>query len=368
MASIIFIGMDVHTTNFTLCAMNIDGYIFGEAQINPDVKELDKYLKTLSSRQNGDVRFVCGYEAGCLGYSLYHEITALGYECKILAPTTMAKSIDQKYKKNDHLDAIRIAQCLAFGTTSFVYIPTVKDDAVKEYIRMRDAIKANLKTIKQRIISFCTRHGKLYEKTYWTLVHIDWLRKLKFAESIHVDTLEEYLIEYERMTEKIARLDAKIEEYSQLDEYKEKVQKLRCFRGINTHIALSLVVEVGDFNRFRKAENFASYLGLTPGEHSSGNHNVTTGITKAGNTHLRCLLTESAQCCSRATVTKSKKLKEKQQGSDPAIVNYADRANDRLRRKYYRMISKGRSVNVAKTAIARELACFIWGMMTGNVA
>ena len=369
MTSIVFIGMDVHTTNFTLCAYSMNTQeCFAETQINPDVKEFDKYLKALDAGMGGDTHFVCGYEAGCLGYSIYHDITKLGYECKIIAPTTMAKSIDQKQRKNDRRDAKMIAKCLAYGTCSFVYVPTAKDDSVKEYIRMRDDIKASLKQIKQRIIAFCSRHGKLYERGYWTQMHVDWLRNIKFEEPILLETLEEYLLEYERLTEKIEMLDRRIEDIALEDEYREKVMKLRCFKGIETHTALSLVCEVGDFNRFPTADHFASFLGLTPSEHSSGNSTKIGGITKAGNNHLRMLLTESSQCFARSTVTKTKALKKKQEGNIEAVIKYADRANDRLRKKRAKMAFTSHNGNVIKTAIARELACFIWGMMTGNIA
>ena len=367
MTSIINIGMDVHTTNFTLCAYSLEGQQpFAQTQINPNVRELDKYLKTLKRELGGDVVFICGYEAGCFGYSLYHEISGLGYECRIIAPTTMARSIDQKQKKNDRRDAEAIAKCLTFGTCKFVYIPTKKDDSVKEFIRMRDDVRDSLKKIKQRTIALCTRHGKHYPKSYWTQSHIDWIRKLEFDSPLLRDTLEEYLLEYDRLTEKVEYLDKRIEEIAYEDEYREKVMKLRCFRGIETHTALSLVCEVGDFSRFPTAECFASFLGLTPGEYSSGNKINTGGITKAGNTHLRRLLIESAQSFSRAGSVKTKVLKSKQSGNSSSTIAYADRANDRLRRKWARMHYKSHNGNVIKTAIARELACFIWGMMTEN--
>ena len=147
---------------------------------------------------------------------------------------------------------------------------------------------------------------------------------------------------------------------------KENVKKLTCFIGIQTQTALSVIVEVGDFKRFANAQHFASYLGLTPGEDSSGPDQNRLAITKAGNRHLRMLLTEAAQSYSRGQVGyKSKALKQRQEGNPPAVIAYADKANERLRRRYYHLVlGKNKRSNVAKTAIARELACFIWGMMT----
>ena len=111
-------------------------------------------------------------------------------------------------------------------------------------------------------------------------------------------------------------------------------------------------------------------MGLVPGEDSSGEGQTRLGITKAGNSHLRTLLIEAAQSFSRGQVGyKSKALKARQHGCPPTVIAYADKANERLRRRYYKLtLSKGKKMNVAKTAIARELACYIWGMMTENIA
>ena len=130
-----------------------------------------------------------------------------------------------------------------------------------------------------------------------------------------------------------------------------------------------MLTEVGDFKRFASARHFASYIGLTPGENSSGNDQNRLGITKAGNCHVRSLLVEAAQAYTRGKIGyKSKALKARQEGNPPEVIAYADKANERLRRKYYRMILKNnKKPNVAKTAVARELACFMWGMITGNV-
>ena len=134
-------------------------------------------------------------------------------------------------------------------------------------------------------------------------------------------------------------------------------------------MALSLIVETGDFMRFSKGNIYASYLGLAPGEHSSGESTGRLGITKAGNSHLRRLLIEAAEgICKGVIGHKSKALAARQNGNPEDVISYADKANIRLRSKYYRLIRHGKKRNVAVTAIARELACFIWGMMTGNIS
>jgi transposase len=224
--------------------------------------------------------------------------------------------------------------------------------------------------VKQQILAFCLRHDYRYDgNSHWTAAHIKWLRSLQ-PEALYKEIFDEYLLTYITLSDKLERLDKRIEELASQDEYREDVKKLSCFIGVKTHTALSVLVEVGDFNRFATAQQFASYLGLVPGEDSSGDGQTRLGITKAGNRHIRLLLTEAAQCYGRGQVGfKSKELKSRQSGNPAEVIAYADKANERLRRRYYKMVlGKCKKHNVAKTAIARELACFMWGMITDNIA
>jgi transposase len=279
--------------------------------------------------------------------------------------------INNQRVKTDKRDSGNIAKCLAYRTYSAVHVPTKEDNSVKEYIRMRDSQKELLKATKQQILALVLRHGKIYEggKSYWTIKHVNWLNSLDLG-GILQESLNEYLVTYNYLTDKIKRLDRRIEELSVTERYQEKVSKLKCLIGVKTHTALSVVVEIGDFKRFSEAEKLASYLGLVPGEDSSGNKQNRLGITKAGNSHVRRLLVESAQGYTRGQIGhKSDDLKRRQKGNTPQVIAYADKANERLRRKFYRMVLKNNTNrNIAATAIARELACFMWGLMTDNIA
>lgn len=170
------------------------------------------------------------------------------------------------------------------------------------------------------------------------------------------ETLDEYLATYDENEAKIERYDKRIEEISEQENYREKVKRLECFLGIRTHTALSLIVETGDFKRFAKGNVYAAYLGLAPGEHSSSDSVNRTGITKAGNRHLRSLLIESAGgICKGAVGHKSKDLRARQNGNSAEVIAYADKANTRLRSRYYKFIRHGKKRNVAVAATAREL-------------
>ncbi|MBP3359502.1 MAG: IS110 family transposase [Clostridia bacterium] len=367
----VYVGMDVHKESFSLCAFTIEADKACHYQkTEADFRKVLKYLDFLRTVYGENVDFVCGYEAGCLGYTLYHQLISHNVNCVILAPTTMLEQRSRKRVKTDRRDAEIIAKCLAQRNYSPVHVPTLKEEETKEFLRMRDDHKLALKKIKQQILAFCLRHNYRYEgNSHWTENHIKWLKALK-PESLYREILDEYLHTYSVLSDKLERLDERIEELAAQDEYQESVRKLCCFIGVKTHTALSVIVEVGDFNRFATAQQFASYLGLVPGENSSGGEHKKLGITKAGNRHVRKLLVETAQHYGRGNANyKSKTLKARQKGNTARVISYADKANERLKRRYYKMVlGKNKKANVAKTAVARELACFMWGMMTDHIA
>ena len=296
--STVYVGMDVHKENFSLCCYTNEKEKAEYAQkVEGHYSKVLNYLEAMRFHYGNDALFVCGYEAGCLGFTLYRDLTAHNVKCVILAPTTMAVPAG---KKTDKRDAALIARCLAHHDYNEVHVPTEKDEQIKEFIRMRDDHKLALKKVKQQILSFCLRHGIQYDgtKSHWTQTHINWLRSLKL-DGVDQETLDEYLLSYDYLTKKLERIDNRIKELAEDKDYKENVHKLECFLGVKTITALSVIVETGDFKRFAGAPQYAAYLGLVPGEDSSGGDQNRLPITKAGNRHLRMLLVEAAQCYGR---------------------------------------------------------------------
>jgi transposase len=207
------------------------------------------------------------------------------------------------------------------------------------------------------------RKGKTYESDrYRTGKYYKRLSGLKFENRMEQVTFQEYLDEIQRLEDKIARLDKTIAEEADSPRYAESVRKPRAFRGIDYLTALSLVCEIGDYRRFPNAQAFMSYLGLVPSERTSGKKRKQGGITKTGNSHLRRLLTESAWHYARPNQV-SKRLARRRAGTDEQTIRYADKAMKRPREKYTRLLYKGKLKQTAITAVARELAGFIWGVM-----
>ena len=161
---------------------------------------------------------------------------------------------------------------------------------------------------------------------------------------------------------RLASLDKQVESLAERPEYREVVGLLRCFKGIDTLTAITLVMEIFEFGRFGCPRALMSYLGLVPSESSSGDKRRSGAITKTGNKRIRRLLTESAWHYRHFTGV-GKELKRRRQDQPQWAIDIADRAMVRLRRRYWRLLQRGKVPNKVVVAIARELVGFIWAML-----
>lgn len=368
---VLHVGIDTHKDTNSVCCYDAetDEYKY-EHKTKAENANVIKYLRSVE-KQEGDVLFVCGYEAGPTGFSLYRALQKEGISCVVIAPTSLKKSASEKKRKNDRIDAKRLAKSLFTKDYKEVHVASEKEESIKEYCRMRRSTAEKLKTAKQELLAFLLRENKKYGgAAYWTKTHRKWLSEVAFGEKYLNEAFAEYLVSVNTLEERLKRIDKRLEEIAQDEAVSEKVSKLVCFSGIDTLTAVSIASEAGDFSRFACAWHFSNFVGLTVGEDSSGGKEKRLGITKAGNRYLRRLFIEGAKSIKRTNARgeKSKRLIERQKGQDARVVAYADRCRFRLRSKMTRMEMRGKNANVASTAAARELACFVWGMMTGNIA
>ena len=372
MESIIYVGIDVHKDTYSICSYDprTDKYLY-EHKMKAETKNVLKYLESVKKQIGEEIMFVCGYEAGPTGFGLCRDLLKADISCVVMAPTSLKRSCGKKMK-TDKIDAKLLAKDLFTKDYSPVHLSTQKEEAIKEYCRMRREIMTELKTVKQVLLSFLLRQGKKYEDgcNYWTVRHKEWLKKVTFDEPYLQEVFEEYMVSVNTLENRLKTVNARLEEICSDSEVKAKVDRLVCFCGIDNLTAVSIVSEVGDFNRFSKAWHFSNFVGLTIREDSSGLHEKKLGITKAGNCYLRRLFTESAKSIKRSNAKgiKSCRLSKRQEGNSPEVIAYADKCRYRLKKKIIHLESRGKHSNVATTAAARELACFVWGMMTDNIA
>jgi len=372
---VIFIGIDVHKESYSYCSYlpSTQAFLYentSKANNSSAISYIKRVLKEAKKETGEEYKACIGYEAGPTGFGLKRGLEKAGYDCKIMAPTTIAEERGGNRVKTDKNDARKLSKALCWGAYKEVVPLTERQEATRSILRVRNSAMTKLKKAKQQLKSFLLAKGVHYpgKNDTWTGAYIRWLRSFKFDLEDDQYAFEYYVSEVFQYIQKVEELDKKIEEISNRNEYKETVSRLRCFAGIDTHTALSSLVEIGDYQRFKKAKSFSAFLGLCPGEHSSGEKVVITGITKAGNSVMRKLLVESANSIARSNVyAKSKRLKARQSGMSQDVIAYADMGSKRIKNKMIKLKAHGKNNNVAKAACARELACFIWGMVTDNI-
>lgn len=364
MNSVFYVGMDVHKETISLAVFEGNKPIpYSETKIKNGPTQVSKYFNNL--KQKNSMIISC-YEAGPTGFTLYRQLEKMDITCYVVAPSLLPQKPGDRIK-TDRKDALLLAKALRNQEITPIHIPLPSDEAARDYLRMYDDIKGELKRHKQHLMHFLLRIGKIYPgKTAWTRDHFRWLASLNFDQKLHKSTFEEYHTAVCESEEKVKRILDMIEEIASTKEYAEKVSHLRCFKGVATITALSFIVEIGDFRRFPSAKGFMSYMGLVPSEYSSGGSRKVGSITKAGNKRLRRLLIEAGWHYRMYRPTK--KMMEKRKNQKPEIVAYANKAGKRLNRKYTRMTFRGIRPQITVTAVARELSGFIWGMMVGQTA
>jgi transposase len=327
---------------------------------------LEKVRKFFYSLQKKGTVFAA-YEAGSMGFELERFLCGMTIQCVVAVPSKIAKKPGDRVK-TDRRDALQIARLLRSGDLEAVHVPTREDEAVRDFLRARADLKLDHTRTKHRLSKFLLRHGHIYSGTLWTHRHLQWIKGIRFSLPMLHETLQGYLTLLLTQKEKLDSLDGRIEELATSERYAEAVGKLRCLKGIDYLTALSLVCEVGDFRRFQRAEQFMSFLGIVPSEHSSGASRRQGAITKAGNVHLRKLLVESSWHY-RYHSGPSAALLRRREGQAAEVLAYADRALTRLQKKFGRLVNgKSKRTQVAVTAVARELAGFVWGLMVGKTA
>jgi transposase len=329
---------------------------FGEIDNTPAATE--KLVRKLAAKYS---RLTFCYEAGPTGYGLYRQIKTLGHDCVVAAPSLIPKKPGERVKTNRR-DALNLAKLLRAGELTAVWVPDERHEAMRDLVRARAAAVDDLKSKRQQILSQLLRLGRYYPgKKTWTRAHMIWLVSQKLAHREQRIALEEMLLAARQAVERVARLDQAIVAAVPDWSLAKVVTALMALRGLDLVAATIFLAEIGDLSRFASARELMAYLGLVPSEHSTGEQVNRGGITKAGNHRARRILVECSWSYRHPPRVGKKKL-DKVAAAPREVQDIAWKAQTRLTTRYRALTRRGKRPTVVVTAIARELAGFIWAV------
>jgi transposase len=355
-----FIGLDVSKENIAVAVAD-EGR--GEPRFIGMFPHTVEAVRSLVHRLASDgVELEFCYEAGPTGYGLYRLLRAMDMQCTVVAPSLIPVRQGDRVK-TDKRDALRLAQLFRAGELVAVFVPNEENESLRDLVRAREDAVEDRTRARHRISKFLLRHNRRPETKLraWGAMYRRWLDGLKWTDRREQVVFQEYLHHLDEIEGRLKRLEAAIHLEATESERAPVIQALQTLKGVAEVIATSLVAEVGEFRRFRNPKQLMAYAGLVPSEYSSGVSRKQGRITKSGNSHLRRVLGEAAWCYRHKPAIKGK-IRKRQEGQSPKIQDIAWRAQDRLHRKYMKMISRGKHHNVAVTSVARELLGFVWAI------
>lgn len=353
-----YLGLDVHKESI---AVSIAPQNTTEVRrygiINGTLDAVDKLLKKLSSH-SVELRVV--YEAGPCGFVICRHLRSRGIHCDVISPSLIPKKASDRVK-TDRRDADQLARLYRAGELTAIHVPDQEDEALRDLIRARLAAVEDLRKARHRLKGFLLRLGFRYTaKSSWNDAHKRYLSKLVMPQAPQQIAFQEYIHAIDDASDRLDRLTTAVLAALAGWKWEPVVRALMSLRGVQELTAMTLVAEVGDFSRFEDPRSLMHFFGLTSSEHSSGGSRYQGGITKCGNAHCRRVLTEAAwQYRLKPKVSEAIQKRQEQQSKEVRLIAW--KAQERLHHRFKTLAAKKKSV-VAATAVARELAGFVWAI------
>jgi len=330
-------------------------------------------LHTLTSDSPTILRFVqrlratsvqCCYEAGPCGFELQRALTGHDIQCEVIAPALIPRRAGDRVK-TDRRDASQLAVLYRAGALTAIHIPSEDEEAARDLLRCREDVRADLLRARHRLSKFLLRHGRRFTATRkaWTKRHAAWLQAQHWPIAALEQTHRAYLRAVDEAVGRLHAVDTELRDLLTIEPLRARVERLRCFRGIDDLTALTIAAELGDARRFPSAPRVMAFTGWVPSEYSSGAKQARGRITKTGNAHLRRVLVESAWHY-RHHPFLGRALRLRQQGAPAVIIERAWQAQHRLHRRYRHLAARGKAKQHIVTAVARELSGFLWAALT----
>jgi transposase len=349
------VGLDVHATKIVAAVLDVETGELSRFSMSGDAGSAAGFCAGLP----GPARVA--YEAGPTGYGLARELAKRGVECVVAAPSKIPRASGERVK-TDRRDAENLVRLLLAGKLHPVRVPGDEEEALRDLVRAREQIRVDLMRWRHRLSKLLLRHGIRFDDgRAWTDRHRAWLATVTLAWPAAQLTLVDCQGAIDALCHRRDQLEREIVALLPTSPWAVQLGRLRCLRGVDTLTAVGLCAEIEDFERFAKAEQLMSYVGLTPSENTTGEKRRLGAISKTGSGHARRLLVEAAWHYRKAP-TIGKTLSDRQAGQPPEAVAVAWSAQRRLHRTWTRLEARAKRRTIIAVAAARELAGFCWAI------
>ena len=362
----LYLGLDVHKeqTSIAILDSSRESEPRHYGDISTTQHALERTMRRIAKQQKRQLSelHVC-YEASGCGFWIARRLLQMGVRCDVIAPSLIPTRSGDRVK-TDKRDAAKLAKSLRANDLVSVHIPDSVDEAVRDLCRARTDAVDDLRRARSRLLALLRRLGYKYDgKTHWTEAHMRYLRNLTLPDTAHNLVLEDNLTTVDFHHRRIERLESEMLLLLEQWQRKPLVEALMAFKGFKLVAAMVTVSEIGTFSRFEHPKKLMAFLGLVPGEHSSGGKRRQGSITKCGNPHARWILIEQATHY-RAAPKVSAQLSKRQEHQERWIRELSWKTQLRLNRRHKTLSLRQLHHNKIKVSVARELCAFIWELGT----
>ena len=285
----LFVGIDLHKRRWHVTIRTADVQVFSSS-IAGKWQELEKVL----NRYQG-CRIHAVYEAGYFGFWLFDYLTQYGVECIVTPPSLIPQEHGNRVK-TDRLDSRKLARLLAKGLLKRIWVPSAKERFHRQVIRRRRQLVGDRVRTQNRIKSELCFYGidLPIARSRWSQVYFANLQRIKFKNRWMQQSFNRLLEQYEFISVQIDKQTQLLKQLAKLPLYRDRVKILCSIPGIGILTAMEILLELQDFSRFRRAQQLAAYVGLTPSQYSSADKIRMGRITGAGKKTVRSALVESS--------------------------------------------------------------------------
>ena len=330
----IFIGLDAHlkSCKTTILTEELEHKTF---VIDPSAEVLYKYLQKNFPGGN----YYSAYEASFGGFSLHRDLVKLGINNIVVNPADIPTTHKEQVQKEDRRDSRKIAKQLRSNTLESIYVPSEEMQELRMLIRYRRTLSREIGKNKNRIKSLLYFLGvnipaeQNSASRYWSKKFTEWLKGIEFLTAEGKAVLDTIIKTTEHSRKELLEINKTIRGLTKSTKHAEMLNYIMSVPGIGIVTAVTILTEIEDIYRFKTDDKLCSFIGIIPSTHSSGEKEITSGITKRSNKCLRHMIIEASWIAARRDPALSYCFTEycKRMKKNQAIVRIAKKLVKRIK-------------------------------------